>query len=590
VGERARGKRVAVKKILHWPLGWKDIPPTHWHEDDEWTCSSGAAKAGRKGTMTIMMGQAIRTRAAMGSTTGGTLGGMAGAAALPSVAIVLVIDRQPAELVEQLREPVRLAGGRIETAVTGAAGLERMAQRAPALVFLDAELTDRDALELQKQIRTQYPKVPVVFTSAAHTADKAIKGMKQGAFDYLFKPIEAEHLGRAVSSALAVAGAARGTERVAELPKEPELHGSMCGSCSAMREVYKSIGLVAGQHVNVLITGESGTGKELVARAIHDHSIRAREPFLALNCAAIPEHLLESELFGYEKGAFSGADRRRIGKFEQCNGGTLLLDEIGDMPRALQAKILRVIQEQAFERVGGSETIRTNVRILAATHRDLKAWSAEGHFRADLYYRLGVFNIHLPALRERTGDLPMLVRHFLTRYSTEMGREAKSIAADALEMMERYAWPGNVRELQSVIKQALLRASGPVLLRSFLPVLAAAARTGAATGWDKSQGGMGFEIDGFLRERLRSDARDLYADIHREVDRYALARVMTYTRGNRYVAARLLGIARQTLRMKTRECGLQITQSVEMGECEPTVRERASMSARSVLVPGGMPR
>ena len=238
-----------------------------------------------------------------------------------------------------------------------------------------------------------------------------------------------------------------------------------------MREVYKAIGRVAAQNVPVLITGESGTGKELVARAIYQHGPRAKAPFLALNCAAIPEQLLESELFGHEKGAFTGADRRRIGKFEQCHGGTLFLDEIGDMPLALQAKMLRLLQEQSFERVGGNETVRTDVRLIAATHRDLKAWSAEGKFRPDLYYRLGVFTIHLPPLRERGDDLPMLVQHYLRRFSRELGREVREVAPEALERLRNYSWPGNIRELQSVLKQALLQASGTVLLPAFLPEL-----------------------------------------------------------------------------------------------------------------------
>src|SRR5213595_3761735 len=210
---------------------------------------------------------------------------------------------------------------------------------------------------------------------------------------------------------------------VAEAAPDPDAEGAIVGTCPAMREVYKAIGRVAAQNVPVLITGESGTGKELVARAIYQHSQRAKAPFLALNCAAIPENLLESELFGHEKGAFTGADRRRIGKFEQCHGGTLFLDEIGDMPPATQAKMLRVLQEQTFERVGGSETIRTDVRLIAATHRDLKGWSEEGKFRPDLYYRLGVFTIHLPPLRERGDDLPMLVQHYLRRFSHELGRD-----------------------------------------------------------------------------------------------------------------------------------------------------------------------
>src|SRR5205823_7873179 len=221
-------------------------------------------------------------------------------------------------------------------------------------------------------------------------------------------------------------------------PDDDQPGEAIVGSCPAMREVYKAIGRVAAQDVPVLITGESGTGKELVARAIYQHGPRAKAPFLALNCAAIPEQLLESELFGHEKGAFTGADRKRIGKFEQVSGGTLFLDEIGDMPLALQAKILRLLQEQTFERVGGNETVRTDVRLIAATHHDLKADSAEGNFRADLYYRLGVFTIHLPPLRERDEDLPLLVRHYLRRFSGELGREVQEAAPEALERLRGY--------------------------------------------------------------------------------------------------------------------------------------------------------
>ena len=230
-----------------------------------------------------------------------------------------------------------------------------------------------------------------------------------------------------------------------------------------MQEVYKAIGRVAPQDVTVLILGESGTGKELVARAIYQHSRRAAGPFLAINCAAIPETLLESELFGHEKGAFTGADRRRIGKFEQCHGGTLFLDEIGDMTPLTQTKVLRVLQEQQFERVGGNETIQTDVRVIAATNRDLEQLIAAGQFRSDLYYRLNVFTIRLPPLRERDDDLPLLVMHFLRRFSRELGKDTYGIAPEALDVLRRHPWPGNVRELQSVLKQALLQATGPIL-------------------------------------------------------------------------------------------------------------------------------
>jgi two-component system nitrogen regulation response regulator GlnG len=315
--------------------------------------------------------------------------------------------------------------------------------------------------------------------------------------------------------------------------------------------------------VPVLITGESGTGKELVARAIYQHGHRARAPFLALNCAAIPEQLLESELFGHEKGAFTGADRRRIGKFEQCNGGTLFLDEIGDMPLALQAKMLRLLQEQSFERIGGNETVRTDVRLIAATHRDLTAWSADGKFRPDLYYRLGVFTIHLPPLRERGDDLPILVQHYLRRISRELGREIREVAPEALEQLRNYPWPGNIRELQSVLKQALLQASGTILLPAFLPDV-----TGKPTESSPVQAGLG--LDAFIRQRLGTDAADLYAETHREVDRLLLSLVLEHTGGNNHQAARLLGIARQTLRLKLRDLGLHVTQSVEAYAEEPS--------------------
>jgi two-component system nitrogen regulation response regulator GlnG len=296
-------------------------------------------------------------------------------------------------------------------------------------------LRDQSGLEVYQQIRRINVHVPVVVVAEAKRADAAIEPIKQGAFDCLFKPIDLDLLRRVVAEALAIARRMRRPAVAAEIGTDTDTGTEMVGSCPAMREVYKAIGRVADQDVPVLISGETGTGKELVARAIYQHGLRAKAPFLAINCAAIPEHLLESELFGHEKGAFTGADRRRIGKFEQCNGGTLFLDEIGDMPPALQAKILRQLQDQNFERIGGNETIHTDVRLIAATHRDLKAWSADGRFRPDLYYRLGVFTIHLPPLRERADDLPLLVRHYLQRFNFELGREVHEVAPEALERL-----------------------------------------------------------------------------------------------------------------------------------------------------------
>jgi two-component system nitrogen regulation response regulator GlnG len=333
-----------------------------------------------------------------------------------------------------------------------------------------------------------------------------------------------------------------------------------------MLEVYKAIGRVAGQDVPVLITGESGTGKELVARALYQHSARALAPFLPINCAAIPDALLESELFGHEKGAFTGAERRRIGKFEQCHGGTLFLDEIGDMTLATQAKVLRLLQEQAFERVGGNETVRTDVRLITATNRDLEAWSKQGKYRPDLYYRLSVFNIYLPPLRQRGDDLPMLVHHYVRRSNRELGREVREVTAEAMERLRGYPWPGNIRELQSVLKQALLRSTGPVLIPAFLPESIGAPRT-AATATppaDESE-----SLESFIQQRLRAGSNGLYQETLRRVEQFLLPLVLQSTGGNKLQAARILGMTRLTLRMKLRELGWSDAKSAEGDEDDP---------------------
>ena len=482
------------------------------------------------------------------------------------MANLLLIDDDPSLIPGQVRQAFPAPAHRVEVAGTGAEGIKRVSARHPDVILLDLGLPDQSGLEVYQQIRLIDARIPVIFVTMAKTADAAIEAMKQGAYDYLFKPLEMQQLRRVVGEALEVSRRMREPALVAETAPDSDVEDAILGSCPAMREVYKAIGRVAAQDVPVLITGESGTGKELVARAIYQHGPRGKSAFLALNCAAIPESLLESELFGHEKGAFTGADRRRIGKFEQCNGGTLFLDEIGDMPLALQAKILRVLQEQTFERVGGNETIRTDVRLIAATHRDLKAWSAEGKFRPDLYYRLGVFSIHLPPLRERSDDLRLLAERYLRRYSHQLGRDVRELPSETLERLRSYRWPGNIRELQSVLKQALLRASGTVLLPAFLPEPLGG--TGQATPAPSANEEPGVEA-WVVRQRLGSDVRNLYADAHRELDRLLLPRVMEYARGSQHQAALLLGIARQTLRLKLRDLGLSITRPSEADEDEP---------------------
>src|SRR5712675_496544 len=364
------------------------------------------------------------------------------------MAHLLLIDDDLALIPDQVHVAFPAPGHTVELAGTGAEGVEHVRVRPPDVILLDLRLPDQSGLDVYRQIRAIDGRIPVIFVTMAKTADAAIDAMKLGAYDYLFKPLDPHRLRRVVGEALEVARRMRQPAVVAETAPDPDVDGAIVGSCPAMSEVYKAIGRVAAQDVPVLITGESGTGKELVARAVYQHGHRGKAPFLALNCAAIPESLLESELFGHEKGAFTGADRRRIGKFEQCNGGTLFLDEVGDMAPLTQAKLLRVLQDQTFERLGGNETIRTDVRLIASTHRDLRVRAAEDKFRPDLYYRLGVFTIHLPPLRDRVDDLPLLVQHFLRKFSAELGREVREIAPDALAKLRAYTWPGNIRELQ----------------------------------------------------------------------------------------------------------------------------------------------
>jgi DNA-binding NtrC family response regulator len=327
------------------------------------------------------------------------------------------------------------------------------------------------------------------------------------------------------------------------------------GRSPGMQEVYKGIGRAAPLDVTVLITGESGTGKELVARALFHHSSRAAGPFLAINCAAIPENLLESELFGHERGAFTGAERGRIGKFEQAHGGTLFLDEIGDLSPAAQAKVLRVLQEQRFESVGGNETIQTDVRVLAATNKDLEAEVAAGRFRRDLYYRLNGFMIHLPPLRERRDDIPLLIEHFLRVFNRSLGRMVHSVTPDVLRCLQDHDWPGNVRQLQSVLKYALIRTSGDVLTLDCLPENF---RPGLTEPPSRPTAGdaEALELGAFTMNLLRAGETDLYRRVSAEMDRVVLGTVLRHVKGNQVHASELLGISRTTLRAKLRALGM----------------------------------
>jgi two-component system nitrogen regulation response regulator GlnG len=479
------------------------------------------------------------------------------------MANLLLVDDEPKLIFKQVGHVFAPRGAQIELVRSGGEAIRHIARGQTDVVLLDVSLPDMSGLEVYQRIRQIDARIPVIFITATTSAETAIEAMRHGAFEYLFKPLDLDRLEDVVTEALEVARWMRQPAVVADKAEAVEADDrgdAIVGRCPAMGDVYKAIGRVTDQNVIVLITGESGTGKELVARAIYQHGGRSDKPFLAINCAAIPESLLESELFGHEKGAFTGADRRRIGKFEQCNGGTIFLDEIGDMPLATQGKILRLLQDQKFERVGGNETIQTDVRVIAATNRDLKAFSEQGKFRPDLYYRLSVFTIRLPPLRERGDDLPLLVNYYLRRFNRELGRDVGEVAPEAMERLRSYSWQGNIRELQSVVKQALLHARGTVLIPAFLPDLSPAGNaTDGAPGAVSDEGWSAFRD--FIHQRLRAGSTDLNAEAQLEVDRVLLPAVLEFTDANQFRAAKILGLSRQTLRQRLRTIGRSVIKS-----------------------------
>jgi two-component system nitrogen regulation response regulator GlnG len=477
---------------------------------------------------------------------------------------LLIVDDEPSILLA-FRRAFGGAAVDVITAETGGEGIELARHKRPDVVILDIYLPDCSGLEMLRRLRELDPRCLVIFITGRSTTDTAIEAMKLGAYEYLLKPLELSQLRQVVERALAISRLMHVPAVVGPVEPVDDRADAILGRCAAMQEVYKAIGRVAAQDVPVLITGESGTGKELVARALYQHSRRAQAPFLAINCAAIPEQLLESELFGHEKGAFTGADRKRIGKFEQCSGGTLFLDEVGDMTPLTQSKILRLLQEQRFERLGGNETIQTDVRLLAATNHNLEAAVSEGRFRQDLYYRLSVFTIHLPPLRARDDDLSLLVAHYVRRFSRELGKDVQGIAPEAMEVLRHYPWPGNVRELQSVLKQAILQAAGTVLLAEFLPSFHA---VGPVDGDSLARPAATPEaaLEVFIEEQLQNGTSDLYAAVQRRVERLLLTQVLRHTNGNQLQAAKLLGITRGSLRTKLRDLGIRIDHLVTGGD------------------------
>jgi two-component system nitrogen regulation response regulator GlnG len=471
---------------------------------------------------------------------------------------LLIIDDEP-NILFSIEKVFQDQGIQLISAQTAETGLELAAEHSPNVILLDIRLGNSSGLDLFYDLRRLDPKCLVIFITGHGTAETAIEAMKLGAYDYLVKPLDAVQLLRIVENAFSVSRLMHIPAIIDEGDQPEDKPDRLIGSGSAMQAVCKQIGRVAAQDVNVLVLGESGTGKELVARAIYYHSHRSLGPFLAINCAAIPESLLESELFGYERGAFTGAEHRRIGKFEQSHGGTLFLDEIGDMSPGTQAKILRLLQDGRFERVGGNDPITADVRIIAATNQNLDALIEQGKFRKDLYYRLRGVTIHLPPLRDRREDIAELAHYFLFRFNRQLGTTAQSIAPESLAILEKYSWPGNVRQLQSVIREALIVAVGTTILPDFLPVELLQEKTMDSN--DEIETGPLPEVNWnslpeYIESAIQSGENDLYRHVIDHVDRILVTLAMRQAGGKQNRAAEILGLSRVTLRSKLRNMGL----------------------------------
>ena len=474
---------------------------------------------------------------------------------------ILLVEDDPG-LAANLSQVLNDDGFETHVSVRGDEGLQQAINNRFAAVLTDLRLPGLGGLELVRQLHEAQPRLPIVLMTAHGTIETAIEATKLGAFDYVQKPFEIPDLLALLSRAVE---AGRMMSDPIDLVESAAERTSLVGKSKAMQEVCKEIGRVATRSVAVLIRGETGTGKELIARAIYQHSERAAAPFIAVNCAAIPENLLESELFGHERGAFTGADQRRIGRFEQAHRGTLFLDEIGDLSPGTQAKLLRVLQEKAIRRVGGSELIPVDVRILTATHRPLEQLIREGRFREDLFYRISVVTLRLPALRDRREDIPILARHFLRKYADEFGLEPPPLGAEAIGLLQADSWPGNIRELENVTRRLLLSSPGlPVNTRAVATVLRSRVTESQENGATLQS-----LAAALLGQVQRGELADAHARMLAEAEREILTQAIELSRGNQARAARWLGISRLTLREKLTHLGLHPRQRNDGGTTHP---------------------
>lgn len=454
---------------------------------------------------------------------------------------VLIVDDQAA-ICYAMQRFLAAEGFDVETACGGEEALSILAQHPINVVVMDVTMPGMDGLKALSRIKEAYPATQVILMTAFSSTERAIEAMKQGAFDFLLKPLDNAHLLKVVTDAL------QSGRMLADLvfDGQDQADGSeerIVGDSRKMLEIFKQIGKAAPTEATVLILGETGTGKELVARALYQHSRRTRKPFLAINCSAIPDTLLESELFGHEKGAFTGAVVRHPGKFEQCHGGTIFLDEIGDLPLPLQGKLLRVLQDGSFQRVGGTETLQIDVRLIAATHRDLTEMVRKKTFREDLFYRINVITISLPPLRERKEDIEELSAYFIRKYNRLFNKNIRYIASDTLERLKCHTWPGNVRELENVIQKTMVLAPGSALELSFPAPYDHECCFHSPLSCQNV-------VDNFVERLFAFGIPCSLPELIQQMETSMVAKALALTAQNQVQAARLLGIARNTLRKK----------------------------------------
>ena len=465
--------------------------------------------------------------------------------ARPDIVWIIDDDRSIRWVLEKALEQSGMSVRSFEAASDVPELLERMQ---PDVIVSDIRMPGTDGLELLKTLQQMAPEIPVIIITAHTDLDSAIASYRGGAFEYLPKPFDVDEAVRLVRRAIE-----HRRRQKAEAPAGGNEHTpEIIGSAASMQEVFRAIGRLSGSNLNVLINGESGTGKELVARALHNHSPRAERTFIAINIAAIPSELLESELFGHEKGSFTGATAARRGRFEQAHGGTLFLDEIGDMPPGLQTRLLRVLQDGKFYRVGGHVQIETDVRIVAATNQNLEQRVKDGKFREDLFHRLNVIRIHLPPLRERREDIAALARYFLKRSAAELGVEAKTLTAQAEEYMARLPWPGNVRQLENTCRWLVVMAPGPTVRVEDLPpeLRAQDSDTSADSEWET-------RLRNSVEQHLARGGKNIFRDVNQSFERILIQAALKHTGGRKQDAAKRLGWGRNTLTRKLKELGMQ---------------------------------